>query len=420
MSKKLSELCDVIVPMRDKPKEFVSKENGIPWCKIEDIEGKFLNNSLSGKYVTNSCVEKMNLRIFPKGTVLCAVTGASIGTYAITTTDLVTNQTFAGLFCKEQELYNEFLYYYLQLHTNMFINNSVGCAQAYITRETLENMKMPDFTYNEQHKIVDVLKLIDDKIENNNKINAELESMAKTIYDYWFLQFEFPNEDGKPYKSSGGKMVWNEELKREIPEGWEVKNVLSLCDVIDCLHSKKPDFKYEDELSFMLTLENLTRDGRIDISNKYYISKKDYENWISRIEVCENDFVVTNAGRAGDICKIPAEINCAIGRNITAIRPKKINPYYLDCFFKSNYVKEQIESNLDSGSFFMSYNVKSIKKLNILLPDDKTLNEAVNKVRPMIKQIENNIKENQELASLRDFLLPMLMNGQVGFKDGEK
>lgn len=76
----------------------------------------------------------------------------------------------------------------------------------------------------DKYKVSNLLSSIDNKIENNNKINAELESLAKTIYDYWFLQFEFPNEEGKPYKSSGGKMVWNKELKREIPEGWAVKN----------------------------------------------------------------------------------------------------------------------------------------------------------------------------------------------------
>ena len=83
-----------------------------------------------------------------------------------------------------------------------------------------------------QNKIGLILKNIDDKIELNNKINSELEAMAKTIYDYWFLQFEFPNEEGKPYKSSGGKMVWNEELKREIPEGWEIRKVKDFLEVI--------------------------------------------------------------------------------------------------------------------------------------------------------------------------------------------
>lgn len=268
-----------------------------------------------------------------------------------------------------------------------------------------------------QRRIANTLSNIDNKIELNNKINDEFEAMAKTIYDYWFLQFEFPNEEGKPYKSSGGKMVWNEELKREIPEGWKVNNILNVCDVVDCLHSKKPTYCKEYEDYYLLTLENLTEKGYIDLSKKYYISKTDYEIWTSRILVKENDFVVTNAGRAGDIGKIPYGVKCAIGRNLTAIRPKNINPYYLRQFFKSNYLKEQVLSNLDCGSFFMSFNVKSIKSLNVLIPNEDIMKKSIDILKPIILKIENNIVENQELTSLRDFLLPLLMNGQVGFKE---
>lgn len=298
-------------------------------------------------------------------------------------------------------------------------NTSVSSYPS-ITPEILGNMEIEiiDNIY-EQKRIGTLLKTIDNKIKLNNKINDELEAMAKTIYDYWFLQFEFPNEEGKPYKSSGGKMVWNEELKREIPEGWKVNNILNVCDVVDCLHSKKPTYCKEYEDYYLLTLENLTEKGYIDLSKKYYISKTDYEKWTSRILVKENDFVVTNAGRAGDIGKIPYGVKCAIGRNLTAIRPKNINPYYLRQFFKSNYLKEQVLSNLDCGSFFMSFNVKSIKSLNVLIPNEDIMKKSIDILKPIILKIENNIVENQELTSLRDFLLPLLMNGQVGFK-GDK
>lgn len=277
-------------------------------------------------------------------------------------------------------------------------------------------MLIPIPSIEEQEQLGNLANSIDKKIENNNKINAKLESLAKTIYDYWFLQFEFPNEEGKPYKSSGGKMVWNKELKREIPDGWKVSNIKNYCEITDCLHSKKPDFCFENEDCYLLSLENLTKEGHIDLTNKYYIKSKDYKEWIKRIEIKENDFVVTNAGRAGDICKVPRNVKCAIGRNITAIRPFNIDPNYLYCFFKSIYVKEQIQSNLDCGSFFMSFNVKSIKKINLLIPTNDVLNKIDLLLQPIIKQIEMNIQENNRLSSLRDFLLPMLMNGQVQFK----
>jgi len=270
---------------------------------------------------------------------------------------------------------------------------------------------------NKPDKIASVLKVLDDKIANNNAINAELEALAKTIYDYWFLQFEFPNEEGLPYKSSGGRMVWSEELKREIPEGWEVKNIRAVCDIVDCLHSKKPDYSFEDENYYLLQLENLTSSGYIDLSEKYFITKEDYLNWTSKIEIQENDFVITNAGRTGAVGMIPAGVKCALGRNFTAIRPKMINPYYLRMFLQSPYMEMQIKSNLDSGAFFKSFNVKSIKEILVLVPDTHTLTRASEIFTFLVKKIEQQIAENRELAALRDWLLPMLMNGQVGFKE---
>lgn len=106
-----------------------------------------------------------------------------------------------------------------------------------------------------------------------------------------------------------------------------------------------------------------------------------------------------------------------LGRNITAIRPVKIDPYYLRQYFKSGYFSQQVKKNLDCGSFFKSFNVKSIKVLKILMPKAGIYNTYIDSITPMIQTIESKIQENQELASLRDFLLPMLMNGQVTFKN---
>ena len=317
----------------------------------------------------------------------------------------------------------DLLYFYYWLTNNNFLailqsraENRI-CSFPQITFDLLSEYLVPIPELEIQKKISVFIKTIDDKISNNNAINAELEALAKTIYDYWFLQFEFPNEEGLPYKSSGGKMVWSEELKREIPEGWGVKNIRAVCDIVDCLHSKKPDYSFEDENYYLLQLENLTSSGYIDLSEKYFITKEDYLNWTSKIEIQENDFVITNAGRTGAVGMIPAGVKCALGRNFTAIRPKMINPYYLRMFLQSPYMEIQIKSNLDSGAFFKSFNVKSIKEILVLVPDTHTLTRASEIFTFLVKKIEQQIAENQELAALRDWLLPMLMNGQVGFKD---
>ena len=309
----------------------------------------------------------------------------------------------------------EFIYYYLKSPRGqtVLLKDEQGGIQKNITMEAIRNVLLPDVDENDQKKIVSVLSALDDKIALNKKMNQKLEAMAKRLYDYWFVQYDFPDKNGHPYKTTGGPMTYNPTLKREIPAGWEVVDINELCQVVDCLHSKKPDFRYEDENSYLLALENITKEGYIDLSDKYYISKKDFAEWTSRICVKENDFLFTNAGRAGDMGMVPEGVLCAIGRNITAVRPEKINPWYLRCFFKSLYMQEQILNNLDQGSFFMSFNVRSIKKLQVLMPSEPLMKKFISFVEPHLKRIEKNNKEISRLTKLRDKLLPLLMNSQV-------
>lgn len=400
------------------------KGSGLYFISVKDLSDYNINYYNAREITPNDFEQNYKRTNLEEGDTIYANTGDTIGkSIFVKNNKLVSKTSFQKSIAVLKPNINiiepRYLYYLMKYETPRLRKVATGSGQKNLLLSTMRDFKVTIHDRKRQKQICSLLGLLDDKIEINNKINDELENMAKTIYDYWFLQFEFPNEEGKPYKSSGGKMVWNEELKREIPEGWKVNNILNVCDVVDCLHSKKPTYCKEYEDYYLLTLENLTEKGYIDLSKKYYISKTDYEKWTSRILVKENDFVVTNAGRAGDIGKIPYGVKCAIGRNLTAIRPKNINPYYLRQFFKSNYLKEQVLSNLDCGSFFMSFNVKSIKSLNVLIPNEDIMKKSIDILKSIILKIENNIVENQELTSLRDFLLPLLMNGQVGFK-GDK
>lgn len=253
------------------------------------------------------------------------------------------------------------------------------------------------------------------QIEYQNKLNEHLNSLKlllsrdieeinSLIFHMWFVQFNFPDKLNNPYADSKGKMVFNDLLNFEIPEGWEVKNISEVCDIVDCLHSKKPDYHFVSENYFLLQLDNLMENGRIDLTKKYYISKEDYEIWSKKIELRENDFVVTNAGRAGSIGMIPKGVNAALGRNFTAIRPNEIDPYYLRQFFYSSYMNVQIQSNLDEGSFFKSLNVKSIKKLFVLIPPEEVMEKYLNLMQPIIYDIINGIEENPELVKLKNII----------------
>ncbi|WP_113653767.1 restriction endonuclease subunit S [Pedobacter namyangjuensis] len=294
--------------------------------------------------------------------------------------------------------------------------NHVGVpalAQA-TTNFKLLKLFIPDILT--QNKIASVLSALDDKIELNNKINAELEAMAKTLYDYWFVQFDFPGADGKPYKTSGGEMVYSEVLKREIPKGWTIEKLSSCCEIVDCLHSKKSDYYYENEACYLLQLENIKDDGLIDVSSKYFVSKDEYERWTKRIEVKDHDLVITNAGRVASLSQIPKNMVAGIGRNITAIRPKTIDPTFLYYSFQGAEMKRQIIINTDNGTFFQSLNVRGIKELLVTRPPNYLEDNFEKLALNIRRKRELNNQQNQELASLRDWLLPMLMNGQVTVK----
>lgn len=230
----------------------------------------------------------------------------------------------------------------------------------------------------------------------------EIEEISKLIFHMWFLQFDFPNSSGEPYAKNGGRMAYNDMLKMNIPIGWKVESIKSVCEIVDCLHSKKPDYFYESEDYYLLQLDNLLESGRIDVTNKYFISKKDYLLWTNKIELQENDFLVTNAGRAGAIGMVPRGIKCAIGRNFTAIRPIKVDPYYLSQFFNSSYMNVQILSNLDEGSFFKSFNVKSIKNLYILIPPEDVMSKYLDSMKPIIHNIVNGLEVSDALKTLNN------------------
>ncbi len=237
----------------------------------------------------------------------------------------------------------------------------------------------------------------------------ELEEILELLFNRWFVQFDFP-QNGKPYKSSGGKMEYNENLNIDIPIGWKTKNIKEVCSIVDCLHSKKPEEKFENENYYLLQLENIIDNGRIDVRKKYYISKYDYQVWTSKIEVKEGDFVVTNAGRAGAIGMIPENVSCAIGRNMTAIRPNTIHPYFLRQFLFSPYMQKFVASNLDEGSFFKSLNVKSIKKIDILIPPKEIMDQYLELTTPLFELLINGVDPIEYVEEIKRIVPNLLGN----------
>ena len=263
-----------------------------------------------------------------------------------------------------------------------------------------------------QNKIGLILKNIDDKIELNNKINSELEAMAKTIYDYWFLQFEFPNEEGKPYKSSGGKMVWNDELKREIPEIFQnllLKEIKNISVITGKTPSTKDETNFGNEVPF-ITIEDL-RENVFVVNTKRKLSKKG-ANAQEKKYIPSGSICVSCIATIGEIA-ITTETSQTNQQINSVICGREEIRNYLYFYLKNIFLNFKVKS----GNIFSNMNKEEFESVKILLPTENILVKFSKIISLILSKIEVNTKENQELTSLRDFLLPLLMNGQVGFKE---
>ena len=298
----------------------------------------------------------------------------------------------------------KFIYYAL-LRDDFFahvMNGAKGTKMPRGDKKQIMDFIIPKFDISTQQKIAKVLSTLDRKIELNNQINQNLEAMAKTLYDYWFVQFDFPNANGngKPYKSSGGKMVYSEELKREIPEGWEVKE---LGEVIEIHDSKR------------IPLARQERESRIGIYPYYgatsimgYVDDYIFEG--EYILLAEDGSVMDDKGFP-IIQHVKGKI--WVNNHAHVLTPKDEN--YFEYLFYSLKMISVVK--IMTGSIQKKINQENLQSVPILLPSNVFLKKFANVVDPIRNKLISNITETQKLTQLRDWLLPMLMNGQVSVSE---
>lgn len=418
MSKKLQDCCSFqegYVNPSQKDRSFFGGD--IKWLRSMDLNNSHIYDT--SQHLTNKgfLSAGKSAFMFPKHSIAISKSG-TIGELGILEEEMCGNRAVIDIMVDENKADLMYVFYTLKYKKAEIIAKSVGSIQKNLYISELEKISLNHDNIEEQAKISNVLQLIDDKIEINNKINAELESMAKTIYDYWFLQFEFPNEEGKPYKSSGGKMVWNEELRREIPDGWEVSNI----DKVSSFENGDRGENYPSGEDFVEKGIPFINGGMICNNSicgeMQYITKEKYKS-LRAGKAQKGDILLTLRGSIGKCVYSPFE-NAAIASALVIIRPQNtINNTYLYHYLISDYYKQLCE-NYDNGSVQENLSVKIVKTFPIIIPPKDIILKSEKTLKEMDDFIAHNKKENRELASLRDFLLPMLMNGQVGFKDGEK
>ena len=303
-----------------------------------------------------------------------------------------------GVFSSGDKEKAEWLYYYLQSsYAQQYIKRYLnGAVQKFLPLKGLREFPVPQFN-KELHNRIKILLNIDKKIQINNQINQELEAMAKTLYDYWFVQFDFPDQNGKPYKLSGGKMVYHPELKREIPEGWGVESVGNLLDKVTKAE------KIENN-----SIEFVGRIPVIDQSQKYIAG---FTNNQSSLIQPQNGHVIF-----GDHTRVVKFINFDYARGADGTQVLISNNENI-----SNILLYHMIEDFDLSNYGYARHFKFLKEKLVIVPDKKISLKFANKADVIYKKIRNNIFENQELNQLRDWLLPMLMNGQVYIRiEGKK
>lgn len=291
-----------------------------------------------------------------------------------------------------------------------------------INRNDLHELIVPFIRKEFQKPLADFLFNIEEKIELNNRINAELEAMAKTLYDYWFVQFDFPDANGKPYKTSGGKMVWNEELKREIPAGWRCLTLGKVVASTGTGLNPRDNFILGEGNNYYVTIRNIEQ-GRVILDNKCdKISDESIEIINKRSDLKVGDILFTSIEPVGTtylILEKPKNWN--INESVFTIRPnyEKVTSEFLYMFLSGDYIKSYTK-NVSAGSIHKGVRHSVLKDCKFILPVRNIVDEYTLKVQPILKKFDLIQKQNQHLSSLRDWLLPMLMNGQVTVGEKEK
>lgn len=371
--------------------------------KLADL-GQILNGAPvpknKGKYPAfggNGIISYVDKYNYKSNTVVIGRVGANCGDVSFSDKECwVTDNALALIVNEQNDPY--FVYNLLKvLKLNTF---HIGSSQPLITQRIINNIECNYIKdINHQKRIGSFFSNIDKKIQNNKKQIETLESIAKTIYDYWFVQFDFPNEDGKPYKSSGGKMVWNEELKREIPEGW---NETCIEKITNCLDSKRIPLSGKQR---ELKKGNIPYYGATSIMGfiDEFIFDGDY------VLMAEDGSIMTSQNTP-----ILQRISGKTWVNNHAHVIEPIGKYSCSIIF--HFLKNVYVPSLKTGSIQAKITQNKMNSIKVVNIPDALLEKYNETIEPLDKKIKISSKEISNLNKVKRYLLPLIMNGQVSLQ----
>lgn len=387
------------------------------WLNSSEVAGRIYDTK---KYISEKAFKKYTaLKVYPKDTVVIAMYGATVGEIGILKVDSTTNQAVCAILPNYEIVNPDYFYYKMLNEKQNLIGLASGSARTNISQQIIADYETVIPIMDEQNKVADVLCTIDDLIEVNSKIIETSERLMREIYDYWFVQFDFPNESGRPYKSSGGAMVYNETLKREIPKGWKVESL------VNCV-SKEKNAIVDGPFGTQMKIEDYVESGVpiyemdqlngafITKENKHFITEQKYEE-VKRSTVKNGDIIISKTGTLGLLGLVRSQYS----KGIIVSRLAKITPNpniigkYALLIYLSKLTKNGYWLNMCGGSTMPILNNSIISRTKIVVPNSDLYQRFETVASPIYEQIYNLQLETQKLISLRDWLLPMLMNGQI-------
>lgn len=407
-------ICEIYDGPHATPKKTL---NGPVYLGIDAITDDGKINSKEFSHLSEEDYIKWTKRVTPQFGDIVFSYEATLGRYALIPKEFngCLGRRLAVIRNISSAINTKWLYYYFRSpEWTQFIQSKTikGSTVNRISIEDFPTYTVPKLPLKQQNQMVRILSSIDDKIELNQAINDNLTRQAKLLYDYWFTQFDFPDENGKPYRSSGGKMVWNEQLKCNIPENW---SVIPLSNVFTFKsgYSFSSDLYQTSGKYKLLTIKNVQNDG-VNLNVDNYISDLP-ENVPDYCLLKANDILMSLTGNVGRIGIMYAD-NCLLNQRVALAEP--INnelKSYVYFLLKSDIIHKQYEMIANGSS---QQNLSPIEAEKVMIAYNPKIAIAFSKLcQKHLNTIVSNLAENQELISLRNWLLPMLMNGQATIAD---
>lgn len=360
-------------------------------------------------------------KLWPENT-LCITIAANIADTGILSFPACFPDSIIGFTATKGKTDVRYVKYCFDLYQKSIQNMSKGSTQDNLSMEKLEQLEFNCPSFDDQQKIAAVLSSFDDKIALNNRINAKLDQMAKRLYDYWFVQFDFPGADGKPYKSNGGKMTWSEELKREIPEGWEVKKLGDLFTTNRGVSYSTATITGDGGIP-MINLASFSPDGTYKVSGlKLFTGEYTKEKVLKPFDLvlCNTQQTAIDFTKdiIGKVLLVPdifeGDITSSHHVNTLHVSNEDLK-FYLYRLCNTDYFHKYI-SNYASGTNILGLDFSGVENFKAEIPPAELLAEFAKLMLNIEKKKSEVIKENQKLTAIRDKLLPLLMNGQVSVK----